>query len=65
MKLLKEVYKTREGAARRCGFENGIAASEYRRGDKAKHYRYTVEHMGEVWRVARHSPPPAARQPAA
>lgn len=55
MKLLKEVYKTRDGAVRRCGFENGVAAGEYRRGDKAKLYRYTVEQTGEVWRVARHA----------
>lgn len=53
MKLLKEVYKTREGAEKRARFENGLAAFEHRQGYKAKHYRYVVvEHEG-AWRVQR------------
>ncbi len=42
MKLLREIYKTYEGARKRAGFENGIAPSEYARGDKAHLYRYRV-----------------------
>lgn len=67
MKLLRETYKTYEGALRRCAFENGIAKSEYERGYKAKLYHYTVvsnppiPYPGtvddtETFRVARHSP---------
>jgi hypothetical protein len=33
-KLLREKYKTYEGARKRCAFENGIAPGEYARGDK-------------------------------
>ena len=36
-KLLSAKYKTREGADKRCRFENAIAKSEFDRGDKAKH----------------------------
>lgn len=53
IKLLKEVYKTFDGAKKRCGFENGIAGSEYRNGCKAKHYVYTIVKEGDAWRVAR------------
>jgi hypothetical protein len=59
MKLLKEVYKTYEGARKRAAFENGVARGEYERGYKAKHYRYAViqetdYHSGKpVWRVKR------------
>jgi hypothetical protein len=53
MKLLREKYKTWEGARKRCAFENGLARGEYQRGDKAKIYRYTVvEHEG-AYRVQR------------
>jgi hypothetical protein len=55
-KLLSAKYKTREGAGKRCRFENAIAKSEFDRGDKAKHYRYMIEYDGEFWRVARHNP---------
>jgi hypothetical protein len=42
MKLLKEKYKTYEGARKRAAFENGIAKGEYEKGYRAKHYHYTV-----------------------
>jgi hypothetical protein len=54
MKLLREVYKTFEGARKRAAFENAIAKSEYERGYKARFYRYTVvEGGGNIYRVAR------------
>jgi hypothetical protein len=56
-KLLKEKYKTYEGARRRAAFENGVAGSEYRSGYKARLYHYTVvpEVPGhfDCWRVQR------------
>ena len=57
-RLLKEKYKTWEGADKRCRFENGIALGEYQRGDMAHHYRYTVvadEYYKnpQVWRIKR------------
>ena len=59
MKLLKEKYKTWEGAHRRCAFENALAKGEFNRGNKAKLYRYTLEcekdeNGVETYRVARH-----------
>lgn len=42
MKLLKEVYKTYDGARKRAAFENALARSEFERGYKAKHYRYSI-----------------------
>ena len=53
MKLLKEIYKTYEGARKRAGFENGLAKSEYERGYKAKHYQYFVVAEDNHWRVER------------
>ena len=53
MKLLRETYKTWEGASKRCGFENGIARHEYERGYKARHYHYSVVEEGANWRVRR------------
>jgi len=53
VKTLKEIYKTLAGAQKRCGFENGIAKGEFNRGDKARHYVYTVEKEGDAWRVVR------------
>jgi len=54
VKLLKEVYKTWEGARNREAFENAMARGEFERGDKAKFYRYTVvKGEGETYRVAR------------
>jgi hypothetical protein len=68
MKLLKEKYKTYDGAIKRCGFENSIARFEYERGYKARHYHYTVIQEAkktladcckdDIWRVARHERPP-------
>jgi hypothetical protein len=52
-KLLKEVYKTYEGARKRAGFENGVAPSEFARGYKARLYRYSVVAEGDHWRVQR------------
>jgi len=46
-KLLKETYKTYEGARKRAAFENGIALGEYKRGDKARLYHYRVCSLGE------------------
>ena len=59
MKLLKQVYKTYEGARKAAAFENGVAPSEFARGDKAKLYRYTVVEEANYytgkpqWRVQR------------
>jgi hypothetical protein len=53
VKLLREKYKTWDGAQKRCGFENGVAKSEFEHGHKAKHYRYTIVKEGEFYRVAR------------
>jgi hypothetical protein len=60
MKLLREKYKTYEGAAKRARFENGLARSEFNRGYKARVYRYTVvaeedSTQGQTWRVQRES----------
>lgn len=58
MKLLRERYKTRDGAMRRCGFENAMAKGEYDRGDKARLYVYRVvpdPTVPDVWRVQRES----------
>ena len=52
-KLLREKYKTWEGAHKRAGFENGIAKSEFDYGRKAKHYRYAVIKQDGCWRVQR------------
>ena len=53
MKLLKEVYKTRDGAEKRARFENAIAKSRWSRGDIAKLYHYTaIPHEG-AYRVLR------------
>jgi hypothetical protein len=56
MKLLKEKYKTYDGAYKRCRFENGIARSEFNNRLKAKVYQYTVVTGDNVWRVARVCP---------
>ncbi len=54
MKVLKEHYKTYEGARKRCAFENGLAKSEFEHGYKAHHYRYVVTQDSDGnWRVAR------------
>lgn len=53
-KLLKETYKTYEGARKRADFENGVAGSEFRNGIKSKMYCYSVLATDEgAWRVAR------------
>ena len=58
MRLLREKYRTWEGAHKRARFENALAAGEYARGDKARLYRYEVLQdctTSEVhFRVARH-----------
>lgn len=57
VKLLKEKYKTREGAEKRCRFENALAKGEFKRGDKARHYAYSVVLESDgAWRVQRSSP---------
>ena len=55
MKLLREKYKTLDGAQKRCGFENGLAKGEFERGYKAKRYRYTVVEQDGMYCVARRS----------
>lgn len=56
-KLLKEVYKTREGASRRARFENGLAPFEFSRGYKAKLYHYVIAlQVDGTWRVMRTYP---------
>lgn len=52
-KLLKEVYKTCEGARKRAAFENSLARHEFERGYKAKHYRYSTVQEGSAFRVRR------------
>lgn len=52
-KLLKEVYKTYEGACRRVAFENGLAKGEFERGNKARHYRYSIVEQYGAYRVQR------------
>ncbi len=59
MRLLKEKYKTWEGAHKRAGFENGVAKSEFNNGLKARLYKYSIvserdyHTNNEIWRVAR------------
>ena len=54
MKLLREKYKTVEGARKRAAFENAVARGEFERGDKARIYRYTVVREDDgTWRVQR------------
>lgn len=55
MKLLKEVYKTYEGARKRAAFENSLARHEFERGYKAKHYRYSTVQEGNAYRVQRNT----------
>ena len=56
MKLLKEKYKTYDGAHKRTGFENSLARFEFERGDKARHYKYRTEAHDGAWRVVRYTP---------
>jgi hypothetical protein len=54
IKLLRERYKTAEGARQRAVFENAIALGEFQRGQKARHYRYqTITDAAGFYRVAR------------
>ncbi len=55
--LIKGHYKTYDGAARRAGFENGLARHEFERGYKAKVYRYTVVSVDGMYRVERKPAP--------
>jgi hypothetical protein len=62
VKLLKETYKTYEGARKRAAFENALAKGEYEKGYKAKHYRYGMMQQSDgTYRVYRDtkSPDPA------
>lgn len=52
-KLLKEKYKTREGAAKRRDFENSLAKYEFEQGYKAEYYWYLVVEEAGMWRVQR------------
>lgn len=53
VKVLREKYKTWEGASKRCAFERAMAKGEFERGDKARIYAYTVVKEGDIYRVAR------------
>jgi hypothetical protein len=54
VKLLKEIYKTFQGARKRCAFEDAMAKSEFERGDKARLYIHTIaKGDDETWRVTR------------
>lgn len=55
IKLLRETYKTHEGARKRAGFENAMARGEFERGDKARLYAYTIVagNAPNTYRVAR------------
>ena len=55
-KLLREKYKTWEGAHKRAGFERSVAPGEFRRGDKARLYGYRVVTVDGVYRVERYIP---------
>lgn len=59
MKMLKEKYKTYDGARQRRDFENSLARGEFERGFKAKHYRYSIVTHDGLWRVVRLNPEPA------
>ena len=55
-KLLKEKYKTAEGAYKRARFENGLARGEFLRGDKARIYHYRAipdDYHPGIYRVER------------
>jgi hypothetical protein len=55
-KILREKYKTYEGARKRMEFENVMAPGEYVRGDKAHRYRYDLfpdPTEPGIWRVKR------------
>lgn len=53
MKLLREKYKTWEGALKRCRFENSLAPHEFSRGYKARLYVYRVVQENGAYRIAR------------
>jgi len=55
-KLLRERYRTLQGAAKRAAFENAVAPGEYARGEKARVYSYRViQDQAGAWRVERHA----------
>lgn len=54
MRLLGSKYKTWEGARKRAAFENGLAAGEFRRGNKAFLYSYRVVRVEGLYRVERY-----------
>lgn len=53
MKLLKEKYKTLDGAQKRAAFENAMALGEYIWGRKARRYSYSVVMEVDGFRVQR------------
>jgi hypothetical protein len=62
-KLLRERYKTAEGAYKRARFENGVALSEFRQGYKSRYYKYrTVQDDTGAFRVQRETAPSVATQ---
>jgi hypothetical protein len=51
MRPLKERYKLAESAHQRAKLESGVAASEYKLGLRAKHFRYGVIEKDGEYRV--------------
>lgn len=56
VKLLREKYKTFEGATKRCAFERSLAPFEHRQGYKAHVYSYRVVQVDGQYRVERFRP---------
>lgn len=53
MKLLSGKYKTWEGAAKRAAFERSMNPGEFKRGDVAHLYSFSVVQEGGFYRIAR------------
>lgn len=53
MKLFKEKYKTRDGAAKRLAFERSMNPGEFARGDVASLYVFSIEQVDGLYRVAK------------
>lgn len=53
MSLLSAKYKTWEGAAKRAAFERSMNPGEFKRGDVASLYSFSIVKEGAVYRVAK------------
>jgi len=62
MPMLRQKYKTYEGARRRAAFENMVAPGEFQRGQRARLYTYAVVQIDGMWRVERRLPPKPAKK---